>query len=124
MILEVVAGLIKNSENKFLMLKRPEHKHNPHLFELPGGKFDFGLDKEEQLKRIIKEELDVDVVNYKFLRKISHVHELGKLEVNFYEIEVKGDIKLLQHKEAKWVTKEEALQIPMTKAAHEFVSKL
>ncbi|MBN0919245.1 NUDIX domain-containing protein [[Mycoplasma] gypis] len=124
MVLEVAVGLIKNEKNEFLLLKRPVNGNNPNLFELPGGKVDYKESLDDGLKRLIAKELGVEVTSQTFLEKIVNVHELGSQEVNFYKVTTKGEIKFLIHEEGGWFTEEEALKLPLTKAARAFIKNL
>lgn len=59
----VVAGVINNN-GKFLLLKRSSNESIfPEKWELPSGKVNFGEDPYDALKREIKEETGIDILN-------------------------------------------------------------
>jgi 8-oxo-dGTP diphosphatase len=60
-MLDVVCGVIKNSEGQFLACLRPADKHLGGLWEFPGGKVDPGESAESALIRELDEELGVVV---------------------------------------------------------------
>ncbi|MCA0902498.1 (deoxy)nucleoside triphosphate pyrophosphohydrolase [Qipengyuania aquimaris] len=57
----VVALALGNGEGRWLMHKRPDHKHHGGLWEFPGGKVEQGETPACALVREVKEELGIDV---------------------------------------------------------------
>ena len=60
-MLEVVCGVITNSQGQYLACLRPAGKHLGGLWEFPGGKVDRGENPIEALIRELREELAVEV---------------------------------------------------------------
>ena len=109
---KAVKGLIKYN-NKFLIIKSSDPKFEGP-FDLPGGRIEEGEEKEEALKREVKEEtgLDVHIIRpiYNTTIKYSHIGELNL--TTFLCSTTKNEIKLShEHSEFKWITKEELLKI-------------
>jgi len=60
--LGVAGKAIIRKNNKILLLQRShESGHDPGLWELPGGKIDYGENLVDALKREVKEEVGVDI---------------------------------------------------------------
>lgn len=55
----VVALALGDAEGRWLMHKRPKHKHHGGLWEFPGGKVETGETPVNALVREIREELDI-----------------------------------------------------------------
>lgn len=60
-MLEVVCGIIRNTEGKFLACRRGLDRHLGGLWEFPGGKVDTGETPEAALARELHEELSITV---------------------------------------------------------------
>ena len=67
-------------------------------WEFPGGKIEAGETPQEALKREIMEELDTKV-------KIGNLIDTIEYDYFWCEI-VSGELKLKEHENAKWLTKE------------------
>ena len=57
----VVALALSDGEGRWLMHKRPAHKHHGGLWEFPGGKVEAGETPVCALVREVKEELGIDI---------------------------------------------------------------
>lgn len=106
-IVEVVAALIWNGE-KFMICQRPANKKRGLLWEFVGGKVEKGESKERALIRECKEELDIEIeVDSEF---ISTKHTYPDITINltvFNSRIVSGKPTILEHKDLKWITKNE-----------------
>lgn len=71
-ILHVVAGIIINDNNQILIAQRPLDKYLGGLWEFPGGKVEPSETPENALKREIREELDIEIINATSWLKIIH----------------------------------------------------
>lgn len=59
--MRVVAGAIEDDRGRWLLQKRPLHKHHGGLWEFPGGKIEKGETPEQALVRELNEELTITV---------------------------------------------------------------
>lgn len=84
-MINVVAAVIKDENEKILITQRNLKKAQGGLWEFPGGKIEPNETRENAIIREIKEELDIDL-------------ECKKIN---------GEIKLLEHEDYKWVSKNE-----------------
>ena len=103
-MINVVAAVIKDEEGKILIAQRNLKKSQGGLWEFPGGKIEVGESREAAIIREIREELaiDIDVVGYIGEKVFNYPDK----DVNLIALEcviVGGDIRLLEHEDAKWV---------------------
>jgi len=117
----VVAGVIFK-EGRFFLVRRPLHKRDGGLWEFPGGKVEAGEDLLGSLKRELKEELGIEVIEGEVLTKIVKERD-GKL-YEFVFIKVKkylNEIKLKEAEEAGFFTRDEALNLMLCQPDREFL---
>ena len=104
--IKVVAAIIQN-ENKILATKRG-YGEFINMWEFPGGKIESGETKDEALIREIKEELNVKINVDKFALDVEYQYPNFYLFMSCFMCSIKeGSIELLEHNDAKWITKEE-----------------
>jgi len=107
-MIDVVAAVIQNEEGKILIAQRNLKKSQGGLWEFPGGKIEPNETKEEAIIREIKEEMDIDIEAKKFIDQ--KVFNYPDKDINLIAIEckqIKGNIKLNEHEDIKWVNKNE-----------------
>lgn len=80
-----VVGVIyhKDDRNKVLLAQRQKHQSYAGYWEFPGGKVEENEDINIAIKRELKEELNIELLNYNYLTTIDHeyVDHIVKLEV-------------------------------------------
>ncbi len=123
-MIEVVAALIRN-DGKFMICQRPENKSRPLLWEFPGGKVEAGETKEEALVRECKEELDIELAVGEIFAESTFVYPDISVHLTLLEARiVSGEPKLLEHRDIRWITPEEAHLFEFSPADVPFVEKL
>lgn len=104
--LNVVAAIIKQ-DNKILATKRG-YGEFINMWEFPGGKIETGETKKEALIREIKEELDCTIEINKFALDLEYQYPKFYLKMTCFEAIIKnGTPKLIEHNDAKWLSREE-----------------
>lgn len=104
--LNVVAAIIKK-DNQILATKRG-YGEFINMWEFPGGKIEDGETKEDALVREIKEELDCIIKPVMFARDIEYTYPTFHLKMSCFEaVIVEGTPKLLEHNDARWLTKDQ-----------------
>ena len=108
-----------------LIAKRKPTGRLPNLWEFPGGKIEPNETPEACLKRELKEEFDVDVTVGEYLGSNIHAYDFGTIELMaFKAFWEKGDFKLLDHVEIRWVFTHELDQFEFAPADTVFVEQL
>jgi len=108
---KVVNAIIKNKEEKVLVIKRKDEKIHQGKWAFPGGIVEEGESVEEALRREIKEE--VGLGTEKIVRKISDYsyprENEGETKGKCFLVEVKDfEVKINEEiEEFKWVSLEE-----------------
>lgn len=123
MIQVVCAIIIYN--NKILITQRSETMKLPLKWEFPGGKVEKEESEKQALTREIKEELNIETLPQK--RISSHIHDYGSFKINLiaYLCEyVSGEIKLLEHKNYKYVNLDELKNYDLAEADLPIIEKL
>lgn len=107
--INVVAAIIVANENgdKKIFAAQRGYGEFINMYEMPGGKVEAGESREEALIREISEELETEIKVERFVQTIEYDYETFHLSMDCYECSiVKGHLHLLEHKDAKWLTKE------------------
>lgn len=107
-MINVVAAVIKDENEKILITQRNLKKAQGGLWEFPGGKIEPNETRENAIVREIKEELDIDIEVKSYLSE--KVFNYPEKDINLIALECKkinGEIKLLEHEDYKWVSENE-----------------
>ena len=103
-MVEVVAALIWDKD-KFLICQRPANKARALLWEFVGGKVEPGETKEEALIRECREELDVKIEVGDVFMDVLHDYPDLLVHLTLFNAKLeKGEPKLLEHNDLKWIT--------------------
>lgn len=125
MIIEVVAGIIKNKEGKILIAKRNHTKAQGNLYEFPGGKVEKNETYEDALKREIKEELDMNIeVLNKFDEEIFEYPEKTIKLIAFNALFNGNHLIMKEHEDIEWIEIDEFKNYEFAPADIYFVNKL
>lgn len=101
------AKAIIQKENQFLIMKRTEEEKD--LWEIPGGRMEYGETLEETLIREVKEETNLDVIPGDIINSWNLIQSHRQISGVIYLCKIKsGELKLSdEHKEYKWITTDE-----------------
>ena len=123
-ITQVVAALIWR-EDKILICRRPENKARALLWEFPGGKMEPGETPEAAIVREIEEELKVTIAPKTLVTTVECDYPKFHLTMHcFLSSIVKGEICLVEHEAAKWLSPDELDSVDWLPADVEVVEKL
>ena len=120
----VVAALVWN-DGKFLICQRPGHKTRGLLWEFVGGKVEPGETKQQALIRECREELDVLVNVGDVFMEVCHEYPDMTVELTLFHASIEtGELKLLEHADARWILPEEIGEFDFCPADVEILEKI
>ena len=124
--IKVVGGLILD-KNKILICQRTEDCDHPLKWEFPGGKTLVDESAEKALIREIREELKINILEYKFLH--DYVFEYKnlnkKIHLYFYLItKFSNDIINKIHEQLKWIEIQELSNYDFLEGDYEIIQKI
>ena len=121
---EVVAALIWDND-RFLACQRPAHKARGLLWEFVGGKVEPGESREDALIRECREELAVTVLPGDIFMEVTHVYPDLTVHLTLYNaVILGGEIQLLEHHDAKWITPAQIPQYAFCPADEEILNHI
>ena len=121
--IEVVAGVIKDGDRIFATQRG--YGDQKGGWEFPGGKMEPGETPEQALVRELKEELDVEVNVGEKICTVEYDYPKFHLTMHcFGATIVSGEIKLLEHEDAKWLDRENLNSVNWLPADIEVVNHL
>ena len=124
--IQVVAAVIIR-DDKTLCVQRGKHIRDyvSLKWEFPGGKIEPGEDREQALRREIREELDVEIGNLEYFTTVKHAYPDFHLVMHVYNcLILKGETLLKEHAALKWLRVEELDQLDWAAADIPIVEKL
>lgn len=123
-IIKVTAAIFV-IDGMLLIAKRKTTARLPNLWEFPGGKVEPGETLEACLIRELKEEFDIDITVGEYIGSNIHTYDFGTIELMAYRtFWEKGDFRLLDHEEIRWVFPHELEQFDFAPADTAFVEQL
>ena len=121
---EVVAALIWKKD-KFMICQRPAHKARGMLWEFVGGKVEPGETKEAALIRECQEELAVTLTVGEVFMDVTHEYPDLTVHLILYNAVIDhGQIQLLEHNDARWITVDEIPQYSFCPADKDILLRL
>lgn len=100
-----VYALIQNSKGKYLFIKRAQNDSMPGVWEVPGGKMDYGEEPKDSLKREAMEEVGLNIEPLNPFCVVSHVTPVKQAVRVVYKANLikKDEVKLShEHSNFKW----------------------
>ena len=104
--LKIVVGGLIHQNQKILICQRKEEDDHPLKWEFPGGKLKDNENNEEALRRELKEELNLEIVEMSFFDEYLYEYEKlsKKLKLIFFQIfKFEGQIQNKVHQQLKWI---------------------
>lgn len=104
--LDVAAAIIVK-DNKILATQRKSGEFKDG-WEFPGGKLEPGENSLDACRREIREELDVEIGDEKFLVNVGYDYPSFRLNMDCYFCRIiSGDIALHDHEAMRWLSSED-----------------
>ena len=124
MATEVVAALIWD-EDRFMICQRPAHKTRGLLWEFVGGKVEPGETKQQALIRECREELDVLIDVGDVFMEVVHTYPDMTVQLTLFHASIrKGEPKLLEHADIRWILPAEIDKYEFCPADVEILEKI
>lgn len=73
--MKVAVAIIFDQEQRVLITRRPVHAAHGGMWEFPGGKLEANELPEQALVREIKEEVGIDILDYRFFTEVTHSYD-------------------------------------------------
>jgi 8-oxo-dGTP diphosphatase len=105
----VVAGLVRDGENRILLSKRRADQAMGGLWEFPGGKIEDGESPEEALARELREELGCGATVGRIEDVVFHRYDEFDLLMLVYRCTLDGEPRPVEVAELAWVMPRELL---------------
>jgi 8-oxo-dGTP diphosphatase len=106
-MIDVTCAIIMK-EGKVLVTQRSEKMNLPLKWEFPGGKIDPNETDIDCIIREIKEELNIEIEILKKLNPKQFDYEMFRINlIPFISYYVSGNIILSEHKDYKWLTRDD-----------------
>lgn len=122
--IEVAAGLIRRGR-LFLAAKRPAGAPFAGCWELPGGKLEKFETPADALGRELREELGVRVLSCREIGETCHSYPELRVRLHFFEVdEFAGEPAPKEGQSIRWLTPEDAQNLPFLPADREFLAAL
>lgn len=123
--IEVAAGIIQNGKTGKVLATQRGYGEFRGKWEFPGGKLEPGEAREAALVRELREELAVNVRIESFLSTVEYDYPNFHLTMHAFLCSVEsGEITLLEHQSAKWLSPGELREIEWLPADKELVNRL
>jgi 8-oxo-dGTP diphosphatase len=122
----VVAAVVVD-DGKYLCMQRCRSKYDyiSEHWEFPGGKVEEGESDHHTLLREIKEEMDWDIFVGRLLGTITYEYPDFTISLEAYLCKGgKGQFKLLEHLDYKWLKRSEMSALDWTEADKEVLALL
>ncbi len=125
--IRVAAAVIQDSRGRFLCMQRcrSDQEYTSQRWEFPGGKIEDGESGYDALLREIKEEMDWDIFVGRLLGTITYEYPDFTISLEAYLCKGgKGQFKLLEHLDYKWLKRSEMSALDWTEADKEVLALL
>lgn len=121
--IKVVAAVIREGNRVFATQRG--YGDYKDWWEFPGGKIEMGETPQQALKREIKEELNTVIEVGDFITTIEYDYPQFHLSMDcFWATVASGEITLLEHESAKWLSSNELDSVEWLPADREIIKKI
>jgi 8-oxo-dGTP diphosphatase len=123
--IDVVAGIIVNSNNEILIALRPKHVLQGDLWEFPGGKVEANESPYQALVRELKEEINIIVTRAKPYIQLQHEYPERIVMLDVWWIEhFEGEPQGHEGQTIRWATPQTIAQLPFPEGNKEIIEML
>jgi 8-oxo-dGTP diphosphatase len=116
-MISVTCAVIRNEENKVLIVQRGEETDHPLKWEFPGGKLATGETEEECIIREVKEELSMEIVICGHLTEVEYDYGHKKIKLIPFICDTLDELPFLsEHLAYKWLAVTDLLLVDFSEA--------
>lgn len=102
--IHVAVAVVRNPQGQVFITQRPQHVHQGGLWEFPGGKVEKGESVLDALRREIKEEIDITILDAQPLIKIPHKYPDKQVILDVWEVlQYKGEPHGKEGQPSRWM---------------------
>ncbi len=124
-VTQVVAALIWDEQNRFLICQRPAHKARALLWEFVGGKVEPGETREEALVRECREELAITLSVGEIFAEVDHVYPDLTVHLTLFHASIaQGTPRMLEHNDMRWISVREIDRYRFCPADEQILARL
>lgn len=121
-LIRVLAAVIREGD-RYLACQRPAHKRHGGLWEFPGGKVEKGESDLDGMRRELREELGVEVVDLG--RELFAIHDADSpFLIVFKETTIQGTPVCIEHIELRWGQMADLAQLPLAPSDRRFAERV
>jgi 8-oxo-dGTP diphosphatase len=114
-VIHVVVGILYNPQGEVLVAERAQHKFQGGRWEFPGGKVELAEEPVEALRRELREEIGIEVIDAKPWRQFKHTYPDKIILLDIWHVtEFLNEPQSKEGQDIKWVSLEvlPLLEIP------------
>jgi 8-oxo-dGTP diphosphatase len=116
-MLQVTCAIIRNEDNKILVVQRGEATDHPFKWEFPGGKLTLEETVEECIIREVDEELSMEIVICGRLTEVEHDYGHKQIKLIPFICDTLDEIPVLsEHVDYKWVDVKDLMSVDFSEA--------
>ena len=121
--IEVVAAVIYDAQGRIFATQRGYGEWKD-WWEFPGGKIEPGEERDQALKREIREELDAEIEIGELMKTIDYDYPSFHLTMHCFRCTLDSAVTLKEHEAAKWLKPTELNSVRWLPADEGFIAEL
>ena len=121
--IEVVAAVIFDEQGRIFATQRGYGEWKD-WWEFPGGKIEPGEERDQALKREIREELDAEIEVGELMKTINYDYPSFHLTMHCFRCTLDSAVTLKEHEAAKWLKPTELNSVRWLPADEGFIAEL
>ena len=121
--IEVVAAVIYDAQGRIFATQRGYGEWKD-WWEFPGGKIEPGEERDQALKREIREELDAEIEVGELMKTIDYDYPSFHLTMHCFRCTLDSAVTLKEHEAAKWLKPTELNSVRWLPADEGFIAEL
>ncbi len=123
--IHVVAAVLEDAVGRILLARRPDGAHQGGLWEFPGGKVEPGESAGAALRRELREELGIEVLEHRPLIRVHHAYADREVVLDVHRVTAHaGEAVGLEGQPLAWVAPAELSGYPMPAADRPIVTAI